>query len=75
MEKEHSRLLINEYVLPDTGCDLHPALVDIMMMSLACGAERTEKQWRVLLDSVGLDIVRIWSSPGVESVIETKLKG
>jgi hypothetical protein len=74
MEKEYSRLLINEFVLPDTGCDLHPALMDIMMMSLACGIERTEKQWRGLLESVGLEIVKIWRSPGVESVIETKLR-
>ena len=74
MEKEYSRLLINEFVLPDVGCDLHPALLDIMMMTLACGIERTEGQWRGLLDSVGLEIVNIWSSPGVESVIETKLK-
>lgn len=74
MEKEYSRLLINEFVLPDTDCDLHPALLDIMMMTLACGVERTERQWRGLLESVGLEIVKIWSSPGVESVIETKLK-
>ena len=74
MEKDYSRLLINDFVLPDTGCDPHPALLDIMMMSLVCGAERTEKQWRKLLDSVGLEIVNIWRSPGAESLIETKLK-
>jgi hypothetical protein len=74
MEKEYSRLLINDYVLPETGCDLHHGLLDIAMMTLACGVERTEKQWRELLDAAGLEIVKIWSSPGVESVIETKLK-
>jgi hypothetical protein len=74
MDKDYSRLLINDYVLPDTGVDLHPALLDIMMMSLCSGLERTEKQWRALLDSIGLEIVKIWTSPGAESVIETKLK-
>jgi hypothetical protein len=74
MDKSYSRLLINDLVLPDTGSDLHPALLDIMMMSICSGMERTEKQWRQLLDSVGLEIVKIWTSRGTEAVIETKLK-
>jgi len=71
---EHSRLLINEFVLPDNGCDLHPALLDLMMMSLCAGIERSEKQWRALLESVGLEIIKIWSTDGVEAVIEAKKK-
>jgi hypothetical protein len=74
MDKSYSRLLTDDLVLPDKGSDLHPALLDIMMMSMCSGMERTEKQWRELLDSVGLEIVNIWASGGTEAVIETKLK-
>ena len=74
MDKEVSRLLICDYVLPNTGSDLHPALLDIMMMSLSSGLERTERQWRTLLDSVGLEIVKIWGSGPGKSVIETRVK-
>jgi hypothetical protein len=74
MEKGYSKLLINDFVLPDTDVPLHPALLDIMMMSLCSGVERSEKQWRVLIDSVGLQIIKIWRTDGVEAVIETVLK-
>jgi hypothetical protein len=74
MEKDYSRLLINDLVLSDTGPDLLPSLLDIMMMSMASGMERTEKQWRALLSSIGLEVVEIWTSDGTESVIEAKLK-
>jgi hypothetical protein len=75
MEKGYSKLLINDFVLPDTKVPLHPALLDFTMMSLCSGVERSEKQWRDLIDSVGLQIVKIWRTEGVEAVIETTLKG
>jgi hypothetical protein len=47
------------------------AALDIQMMSIGAGVERTERQWRNLLDSVGLEITGIWNqSAGMESVIE-----
>lgn len=70
-----SRLLINEFVLPNTGASQLQSSLDIMMMSLVSGLERTEMQWRALLESIGLEVVKIWSiMPEVEAVIETKLK-
>jgi hypothetical protein len=72
MDKDYSTLLINEYVLPNTGADLHPASLDLTMMSLFSGMERTESHWHTLLNLVGLDIVKIW--PGTDSVIEAKKK-
>ena len=49
-----SKILINEWILPDVGTPAYPALLDIQMMGLHSGMERTEKQWRELLGSVGL---------------------
>ncbi|KAA6408147.1 MAG: O-methyltransferase [Lasallia pustulata] len=75
MAKGHSKLIISEFVLPNTGAPLLPCLLDIQMMGLQAGRERTEKEWRALLDSVGLAIAKIWTiEPGTESVIEAELK-
>jgi hypothetical protein len=46
-----------------------------MMMALVSGLERTEMQWRTLLESIGLEVVRIWSVvPEAEAILETRLK-
>jgi len=74
MEQGYSKLLINDFVLPDVDVPLHPALMDLMMLSLCSGVERSEKQWRALLDSIGLEITKIWRTDGVEAVIEAMLK-
>jgi len=54
------KLLIFEFVLPDIGAPQYPALLDIHMMALFSGMQRTETQWRALLDSVNLQIVKFW---------------
>lgn len=75
MVKDHSKLIITEFVLPNIGAPLFPCLLDMHMMGLLAGRERTEKDWRALLDSVGLVVVKIWTvEPGMESVIEAELK-
>lgn len=71
MDPQCSRILIVDFVLPDTNTPLLQASLDIQMMSIGAGIERSERQWRELLNGAGLDITGIWSSsPGMESVIE-----
>ncbi|OGM51361.1 O-methyltransferase [Aspergillus bombycis] len=71
MTSEYSRIIIADFVLPDTGAGLLQASIDIQMMSIGSGMERSERQWRQLLGAAGLEITGIWSgSPGMESVIE-----
>ncbi|OQD70227.1 hypothetical protein PENDEC_c025G00270 [Penicillium decumbens] len=71
MAPAYSRILIVDFVLSDTEASLMQASMDIQMMSIGAGIERSEQQWRDLLHSVGLEISGIWSqSPGMESVIE-----
>lgn len=71
MEPGYSRVLINDWVLPDTGSGMIPALMDVNMMAVLSGMERTESQWRVLLESVGLEIVRFWTiGTDVEGLVE-----
>ncbi|GMG41690.1 unnamed protein product [Aspergillus oryzae var. brunneus] len=66
MNAEYSRILIADFVLPDTGAALLQASIDIQMMSIGSGMERSERQWRELLGAAGLEITGIWSgSPGL----------
>ncbi|KAJ5093723.1 S-adenosyl-L-methionine-dependent methyltransferase [Penicillium angulare] len=75
MDPEYSTLIIDDYVLPDTGADLRAAEMDILMWLHTAGLERTVSQWKNLLDTVGLELVKIWSSPrGKESVLETRVR-
>ncbi|KAJ5669927.1 uncharacterized protein N7477_005290 [Penicillium maclennaniae] len=65
MAPDYSRILIVDFVLPDTDTPVMQASMDIQMMSIGAGVERSEHQWRELLHSVGLEISGIWSpSPG-----------
>ncbi|KAJ5775867.1 uncharacterized protein N7511_000878 [Penicillium nucicola] len=59
-----SVLLIHERVLPDGAAKVHPsdAIMDLNMMILCSSLERTEMQFRALLDSVGLELVKVWRS-------------
>ncbi|KAL2847641.1 S-adenosyl-L-methionine-dependent methyltransferase [Aspergillus pseudodeflectus] len=67
----HSRIIIVDFVLPDTDTPLLQASLDIQMLSIGSGAERSKRQWIEMLQAAGLEIRGIWSgSPGMESVIE-----
>ncbi|KAK4888850.1 hypothetical protein LTR27_012311 [Elasticomyces elasticus] len=69
-----SRLLIDDYVMPATGAEFRPIHMDICMMLYLRAVERTRSQWVALLESVGLEIVEIFTpTNGFESVIEAKL--
>ena len=47
--------------------------VDMAMLTNFSGCERTERQWRALLEAAGFKIVKIWTyDPGTESLIEAE---
>lgn len=75
MEKRYSRILIDDYVLPNTGASMRGASMDFLMMMYCSGMERTRSQWERLLDSSGLEIVKVWGTRSdFEQVIEAQLK-
>ena len=75
MDKDYSILLINDYVVPEIGTSVRTAAMDIQMMSLSAGMERTESQWVHLLKMSGLSLVRIWySETGSESILQATAK-
>ena len=74
MTPHYSKLILAEYILPATDCPHSPAWADILMMADFSASERSEKQWRELLGSVGLQDVTFWYPPGsIDGVIEAIL--
>ena len=68
-----SSLLIDDWVLPDLNAPVAGGTYDIMMLLLLSGMERSERQWRALLESLGLEVKKVWRVDGVgEGVIEAK---
>ncbi len=57
LEPGNSRILIVDFVLPDTSLGLTETLVDLIMMT-ACDGERSRSGWRELLGKAGFK--KIW---------------
>jgi hypothetical protein len=75
MKPGYSKLLIAEWILPAKDVALYPALLDINMMCLLNGMERTETQWEAMLNEAGLDIVKFWKADAEsEGLIEAVVK-
>ena len=74
MEPGYSQLIINDQIIPDRDCDFPTACISIMMMLQVGAFERTEKQWRDLLTSVGLKDVSFYQPPsnGEGIIVATK---
>lgn len=76
MEPGYSKIILYESILPDGGCSLLQAGMDIYMMGMHAGMERTRTQWTRLLDGEGFRIVKFWMPPGGEGegIVEAELK-
>ncbi|EMC93470.1 hypothetical protein BAUCODRAFT_242672 [Baudoinia panamericana UAMH 10762] len=69
-----SRLLINDFVLPEAKTALFPACLSALMMCNVGGMERTRSQWERLLAGAGMRIMDIISmSEDGDSIIECAL--
>ena len=68
MEKGYSKLYLSEWILPDVGCPLHEAGMDIQMMINFGGMIRTQGHWRRLLHEAGFQYVKFWFCPDIGSV-------
>ncbi|KAF2174290.1 hypothetical protein M409DRAFT_49147 [Zasmidium cellare ATCC 36951] len=52
----HSRLVVNEVVLPPSGATSDQTSLDLTMMALVSGEERSEKAWSDLIEFCGFRI-------------------
>ncbi|KAI1392811.1 S-adenosyl-L-methionine-dependent methyltransferase [Hypoxylon trugodes] len=74
MKKGYSKLVVTDFILPNTGCTQLPATWDLMMLTILSAMERTESQWRELLGTAGLTIEGMYQPPGDgQGVIVTSL--
>ena len=69
--KGYSKLLLNELVVPDEGANWSITAMDQLMLVLGAMKERTETQWKNLLQRAGFKVVQIFGFVmGSESIIE-----
>ncbi len=78
--KSESILLISENTLPEENVPLDSAYVDLVMMASFSSLERTEEQFRALLEHAGLELVKAWGSDnepreGGRRLMEVNKKG
>lgn len=69
-----SVILIDEIVTPEVGVNHDAAAHDLTMMATFAGAERSEAQWRDILDAVGLKLVKsyVYNPSGYETVLDVR---
>jgi hypothetical protein len=72
--KPDAKLLIVEFVLP-AGDEMHPGkLLDLTMLVLPGGQERTEAEYAALLDRAGFRLTRVVPTTSATSVVEAVKK-
>lgn len=74
MTRGYSKLLIYEIVLPQQEASNLMTTLDLQLMNIVSGLERTEGHWKELLAKAGFKVVGIFRHfRAVESVIEAEL--
>ena len=76
---DDARLLVIDRLMPDriepTVADLRKVMADMHMMVMLGGRERTEAEFRALLDEAGLELTRTAPLPTGTSLIDVRKKG
>jgi hypothetical protein len=67
---ERGKVLIVEMVVPKRNEPGLSKFLDLQMLVFLTGCERTEEEYRSLLDAAGFELTRIVPTPSVYSVIE-----
>jgi hypothetical protein len=72
--QKDGRLIIVDTVVPETSEPHFSKILDLEMLLMPGGRERTEREWRELFAKAGFEIARIVPMPAAESVIEARLR-
>ena len=67
---KNGRVLIVEMIVPDTNSASFSKLLDLNMLVMTGGRERTKSEFHALLDAAGLRITRILPTMAPQSIIE-----
>ncbi|KAJ8126570.1 hypothetical protein O1611_g7070 [Lasiodiplodia mahajangana] len=60
MKRGYSKVFIVDMVLPPTGASAIQSTMDVEMMAIVSGWERTEDMWTKLINDAGLRVIKIW---------------
>ncbi|ARV57855.1 methyltransferase [Nostocales cyanobacterium HT-58-2] len=69
--KENGKLLLIEHVIPPNNEPFDGKFLDLVMMLVLGGCERTTEEYRTLLEASGFQLTRIVPMPSSVSVIES----
>lgn len=69
MKAGYSKLLIKELLVPDWNAPWPSTALDVSLMQSLSGQERTESQFRALLESVRLKIEGMWRHDNTSDVV------
>lgn len=64
MTPGYSKLLIGNVILPDENVPLRQSGLDIAMLVMHSGSQRSELEWRSLLQEGGFDVKKVWKPDG-----------
>lgn len=75
MTPGYSKLLLHELILPDQGASSFQSILDLTMMTFNGGMERSQKQWRLLLERAGFEVIKFWiPEEDADGIVEAILK-
>ncbi|KAJ6779804.1 hypothetical protein PWT90_01496 [Aphanocladium album] len=76
MTPGYSKLLLHEMLVPEKGASTFHAMLDMTMMAFNAGMERTEIQWRELLEKAGFEVVKFWPpmQEDADGIVEAMVK-
>jgi O-methyltransferase domain len=67
---DHVKLLLVESIIPPGNDPSVPKFIDVIMLLLGSGRERTEEEYRYLLSSTGFEMTRVIPTSSMLSIIE-----
>ena len=67
---EKGRVLLVDMVVPDTDAMSFSKLLDLNMLAMTAGRERTKAAFRALLDAVDYNLTRIIPTMAPQSLLE-----
>ena len=73
MKKGYSKVLILENIISEGAVPLATAGLDMLLMVGLSAGERTEEQWRALIEDSGLTLKRSWKKEDGDAMIECVL--
>jgi len=70
----YSKLLVGNIILSDENVPLRQSGLDIAMLCMHSGSQRSEAEWRDLLGVAGFNVKRVWKPDGDgDGIIEAEV--